>query len=716
MSIPRRVPCALALAVASCAPRPEGGAGGPFDVPRLAEVAIDGDGSDWSEGGFRIDVLHDPSPRRASAPDLDATARLGWDPRGLLVLVAVTDDVPFEHTNADQLWRGDSVELFLAPHRGASDHVQVVVAPGADPRQGAPRSRLYDHRKDDALREVEVGVTAACRPRPGGYVLEALLPWEGLGVEPAEGRQVAFQLYVNDADRAGERRQLRWFPEGGAHADSTKLHCVRLAAAPGPPVAAAAWGAYERFRRTRVRVATTADRAGRMARVLAGGRELGRARLVADGRLATARVALPMPPRGEPYGPLDVVVGDRVVAAVRLPDPDAARQRAFEEEALGFRPSVFAGEEFPEVVFEHPSRVEDLIGPYTLAATFYDAAYQEVAAAQAPGRYGAIVEVRPDRGPTTFRFLTLFGLPRRVDWRRTQLRATVRLPEEMGIEPRVVDRWSESVGEYLKWEVRSSFDRNPESAVLFAGLYELEPDTPVTDRTSPWTRDVWWWHGLKKKTGHLKPLRYLVHLPPGAEEGEGRTWPAILFLHGAGERGDDLSLVETHGPPKIVKTREDFPFIVVAPQCPRGQWWSPPLLDDLYREVMAKYPVDPERVYLTGLSMGGFGSWALACEFPDRFAAVAPICGGGDPRDAQRIAEVPIWVFHGAQDGVVPVERSEQMVAALRRAGGRVRLTVYPEAGHDSWSKAYASEELYEWLLCQRRGEPRQPRAPERGP
>jgi predicted peptidase len=203
---------------------------------------------------------------------------------------------------------------------------------------------------------------------------------------------------------------------------------------------------------------------------------------------------------------------------------------------------------------------------------------------------------------------------------------------------------------------------------------------------------------------------YLLYLPVGYEQSTS-AWPLVLFLHGAGERGDDLDMVKKHGPPKRVEAESNsFPFILVAPQCPAGDWWASPrqvtVLDALLNDVAAAYRVDPDRVYVTGLSMGGFGTWALACEYPDRFAAIAPVCGGGEPGRAARIAAVPTWVFHGAQDGTVPLARSEEMLAALKAAGGNPKFTVYPEAGHDSWTATYANPELYDWLLSHKRPHP----------
>jgi predicted peptidase len=196
-------------------------------------------------------------------------------------------------------------------------------------------------------------------------------------------------------------------------------------------------------------------------------------------------------------------------------------------------------------------------------------------------------------------------------------------------------------------------------------------------------------------------LKYLLYLPKNYEQKP--SWPLMLFLHGAGERGDDLALVTKHGPPKRIAAGDDFPMIVVSPQCPKEQWWQPLEITALLDEIVQKYKVDRERIYVTGLSMGGFGTWALATYTPNRFAAIAPICGGGEKFLMKPIAQLPIWVFHGAKDRVVPLARSEELVEALKRSGGNPKLTVYPEAGHDSWTETYANPQFYDWLLAQRR-------------
>ena len=196
-------------------------------------------------------------------------------------------------------------------------------------------------------------------------------------------------------------------------------------------------------------------------------------------------------------------------------------------------------------------------------------------------------------------------------------------------------------------------------------------------------------------------MKYLLYLPEDYEQKP--SWPLMLFLHGAGERGNNLNQVKQHGPPKLIETGKDFPFIVVSPQCPQGRWWEPVELASLLDEIVEKYKVDQDRIYVTGLSMGGFGTWSLAAHQPKRFAALVPVCGGGEPITAKLFAYAPAWVFHGAKDGVVPLERSEKMVEALKKSGGDVKFTVYPNAGHDAWTEAYNDPQLYEWLLQQKR-------------
>ena len=218
-------------------------------------------------------------------------------------------------------------------------------------------------------------------------------------------------------------------------------------------------------------------------------------------------------------------------------------------------------------------------------------------------------------------------------------------------------------------------------------------------------------HHIELSLSREVRMRYLLFLPRGYESNRSARWPLILFLHGAGERGRTLSKVALHGPPKVAPLQPDFPFMVASPQCPAGQVWSNDALLTLLDQLLEEFPVDQRRIYLTGLSMGGYGAWSLALACPERFAAVAPVCGGGDilpvllgdPKKLKAFRALPIWAFHGAKDTVVPLQESERMVAAFREVGNPIQLTVYPHLEHDSWTVTYAEPALYEWFLRHRR-------------
>ncbi|MFL6236846.1 MAG: prolyl oligopeptidase family serine peptidase [Thermoanaerobaculia bacterium] len=198
-------------------------------------------------------------------------------------------------------------------------------------------------------------------------------------------------------------------------------------------------------------------------------------------------------------------------------------------------------------------------------------------------------------------------------------------------------------------------------------------------------------------------LRYLLYLPEGYKTIL-KSWPLVLYLHGSGERGTDLKALERQGLPKLAAGRS-FPFILVAPQLPEGEVWSAEVLTYLLDELESTLWIDSNRIYLTGISMGAFGVWDLAIATSDRFAALLVISGGGNPVEVCRLKDVPVWIVHGLQDDVIPVSWSEALGQRLERCGGNVKVTIYPDAGHDAWSRAYADPDVLEWLLAQRRGE-----------
>ncbi|WP_151734657.1 prolyl oligopeptidase family serine peptidase [Paenibacillus tengchongensis] len=195
-------------------------------------------------------------------------------------------------------------------------------------------------------------------------------------------------------------------------------------------------------------------------------------------------------------------------------------------------------------------------------------------------------------------------------------------------------------------------------------------------------------------------LPFLLHLP-GPALNRDANWPVILFLHGRDQRGEDLELLKDRGIPQQLEQGAELPFIVIAPQCPGYCIW-PAVFDGVMAivdEVARTHPVDRSRIYLTGLSMGGYAAWDLAMEYPGRFAAIAPVSGSASQERLQLLQDVPVWAFHGAKDDIVPAAEISGNIAAINAVGGNARLTLYPDGDHDAWTEAYRNPQLYKWFL-----------------
>ena len=200
-------------------------------------------------------------------------------------------------------------------------------------------------------------------------------------------------------------------------------------------------------------------------------------------------------------------------------------------------------------------------------------------------------------------------------------------------------------------------------------------------------------------------FQYYLYYPENYEKEPATSFPLLLFLHGGGESGDSLAIIKKNGPPKMLEEGKQFPFLVLAPQNPyKKKWWNIRAVVQLLDTIVANNRVDPNRIYLTGLSRGGNAAWELAVQYPDRFAAMAVVCGMTPVPYASWInKDMPIWVFHGTEDQSIPFSESETMVNALKRMGYDVTFTIYEGVGHDSWVQAYATDALYEWFVQQRK-------------
>lgn len=633
-------------------------------------------------GTTKIGALVPTSGGWCPPTNLDVSLSLAWDAQGLHAQVHVTDDLASEQPGTENLWQGDSVELFLGTKIGEAQYVQFLVS------SYSTRIVEADHR---SRLSGPMQCKARSRKAPGGYVLTVTLGWAQLGIAPKPGQELAFQLVVNDRDKEGTIRQFCLHPGGSAYNDPKKMLRLRLTEATGATLVIAAEADYSHFPRTTITL-TGAPRVAGTPFVLHD-----KTGILASGHLAkkegraAAEVTLTRA--------WDSTIACKLAgqaSSLLLESPADLRAKALAEAKLSFSHFVFTDDRFPTP--ELSPRVEVALGPLTLTTVFYDAAQKPVTLPKAPGRYGAVTTLKSKSGLTRTFFTTLYKSPGSHDsWQKPNFFAG-RIPEELGVLPEVSKQRQGEIAEFLRERFLAHLDDDPKSAVLLAGLAECKPDEPPVACLSPDARDGRWWWGLQQKLGLAPRLRTALQLPAGYDSDKTRRWPLLLFLHGSGESGDNLNLVKVHGPWKHTKE-----FLIAAPQNPSGDWWRPEQVLTLVEELERTYRLDTTRLYLTGLSLGGFGTWATALLAPRRFAAIAPICGAGDPADAVRLTELPVWAFHGLKDDTVPPRHSQEMIAALQKAGAReARLTLYPDTGHDAWSATYSNAALYTWLLSHR--------------
>lgn len=208
----------------------------------------------------------------------------------------------------------------------------------------------------------------------------------------------------------------------------------------------------------------------------------------------------------------------------------------------------------------------------------------------------------------------------------------------------------------------------------------------------------------KLETSVKETLKYYLYYPPEYELEPEKKFPVLLFLHGGGEVAEDLGANERIPPPSLILQGKKFPFLILAPENSYAKsWWNTRAVKQLLDSVVTRNRIDRNRIYLSGISRGGGAAWEMAVQYPETFAAMAVVCGMTPLPYASWInKKMPIWVFHGEDDAVIPVEESESMVNKLKELGYDVRFTKYENVGHDAWSKAYATEELYDWFLRQK--------------
>lgn len=492
-----------------------------YDVPRLAGLAIDGNAGDWGDQGFRVDMLLPEGLPTKTVADHSGRMRLGWTDKGLAVLMNIRDDKWVEDPK-DNTASADAVEVCLmADSNSMRPQCKWVIRPGMAKGCPKPTWRFVDRRGDANVPKGATAPTVARTRTDGGYVMEILLPFSCMGIEPEIGRKVGFRLWVNDMDAPGDRIDYRAGWVSGRTQEAPLIHQrrkLRLAETPSPPVRIYASASFD-FERLRmpVTVVAAADLAGKEAGAVCVGDgycPIGGFTLETDATgYVVGRTNLDLPWGADKAGPVAVFIDNQVAASSNPGDfNQLAAETVKGAEMIGW-PCVFTGAELPEVDFKFPVRMHELLGGYKRKTTYYDSEYRVVNRADKLGRYGAVVEVRSERFPTFHRFVTLCRIANQADWwKMNEWTARTDLPTDWGISKQAAEIHAEAISQYILGEMMWGMYDKPHAAALLVGLLETKPGDSGGFYNSPGLRDRQWWVGLKRKLYGLD--KEYTHTPP----------------------------------------------------------------------------------------------------------------------------------------------------------------------------------------------------------
>ncbi|MCL2701081.1 MAG: prolyl oligopeptidase family serine peptidase [Phycisphaerae bacterium] len=644
-----------------------------------------------------------------------ACGRLGWNDDGLLIYMEIHDATPVEGI---KLWEGDCVEIFIGREAKHNfDRIQFLITPGRTAEFAQPRiEHFHILRLGEGLRPLPEGTQYAARTFDGGYAVELLVPWATLGVVPAAGLELGIQLQTGDFN-SGRPQFARWSPQIAGARRQLDLQAIRLAETASPPMLAAMGRETQPVTadslnvvHSTLRLVADGSFAGKTAAVEIGGKIVGKVTFgdVRGGSWTEGALVWSAELSGDTLSgnklPREAVVilpgGTRQTLAIG--DVLAARRQQFHSLEFTFQPWVFAGETLPQFAFKQPLLADILSGGYTITTRYFDADAKPVDKADKPGRYGAVVEITAF-GETKKQFYTLYrvadgnALAWWPTWYQLEPHFTIKgMPEGFGVDSRV---WTDDPGRLFssqfKWFFRGSLDNEGMFASALAGLSELPADvlagqTPPHPTQTPDARHQQYIVKLKQAIGDDPGYPCSLITPKTYQGDPNKRWPLIVYLHGSGTRGSD----------PIQRYEGDSPYLVAFPQCPADEWWTPAKVVAMVDQLIATMRIDPDRVYLTGVSMGAFATWSTAASYPDRFAAIAPAFGWVDIDQATWLKDMPVWLVRGDDgnpDARAPIDRLREL--GNPNAHDSVQPRMLPHMDY----YLYPTEQLFQWFLQQQR-------------
>jgi CubicO group peptidase (beta-lactamase class C family) len=470
-----------------------------YDIPKVTGITVDGALEDWGAAGLAVEVLTDKDGRAELPGDFDPRFRLSWDETGLALALTVQDDLLSEQVDPAALWDGDSIEWFILSGADAAAMLHVAVSPGLADGQPELRSNVYGLHQTPYARTAALELARVHTET--GYQLEARVPWNALVAPPAPGGEIGVQLYFNDVDHPPARFQATWFPQTRTHEHADRVHRLRLAEQSSPAIRLRTQHSFDAFGRVAIDVNAIAGWTGE---VLTARRNdhVTTTTLAPQGGRAAGRLILPMPVRGAGVSQVDLLRAGHIVETLHFPDADEARARRVMTASIGPSRYVIQDAALPPCDFENPLLGQQLLGPYRVETTYYDAGMNVVTSADAPGRYGAVIRILPETGAPVVRYRTVARLPEGYSGYNPWVQrpeASLLLPVSLGVDAGALAAQAAPFARYLANGFFQSFADTPGAAPLLLGLYE----SPVRGRAAlvtewPETLDRQWWVKMKR--------------------------------------------------------------------------------------------------------------------------------------------------------------------------------------------------------------------------
>jgi CubicO group peptidase (beta-lactamase class C family) len=538
-----------------------------FDVPKLKNIVIDGRADDWKNKGFEVDILSFFENKIIPISDFDPSFKLGWNKEGLLILMEIYDDKICEDDGLN-MWKKDSIELYLGKtYKKELFWYKALIGPGIDPEYSKVRTHFFDHRNIKKTK-TELTIKAAQSKISGGYIVEMMLPWKNLEISAKTNNKFKFQLYVNDADGKGypeEWLTSYWYPSDNTNQDCSAMHSIRLSHKSSPPVKLAVSVNYEKFRWAKIYVIGTAKIKKGEITLNEGNRSVAKGKFIIKNGRPIVNFTLPMPKPGKKIPDLEFRINNKKVQDIRLPSYAKARMRAFIDAEFSFYDYCFKGTDFPSCDFKNSTYVEDMIGPYKIETTFYNAKGEPVKKANKPGRYGAVIEIHRQDGQINRRFRTLFKIPEEMkeNWWDTKVKASVNLPEGLGIDTEIMKAQSDVINNYLRWRLAESL-RDGTGTVLITGLYEnSQSKNKDTMKVNPGWRERQWWVNFKRKFYGLDKIHKKSFVCPKPIKGKPAPIVRVGTLEEAGIKKETVEKIDKIFKEWARESKEPFGVCIV---------------------------------------------------------------------------------------------------------------------------------------------------------